>query len=83
MSAVLPLSRIRLSYVALSPDSRAFMRFSSVERAIITCREHVTQRIPISAPIRVTSHSKPPHGCFFRSARRSPTLKVYDHECPF
>jgi hypothetical protein len=42
-------------------------------RGSITWRPHVRQRRPMSAPMRVTSHSNPPQGCTLRISTLSPT----------
>lgn len=57
-------------------DTSAFLRRRNVSRSIITIRPQVSQRIFISAPVRITVHVSPPQGCGFRVRTTSPTRTV-------
>lgn len=47
----------------------------------MTMRPHVSQRILISAPVRITVHVSPPHGCFFLVTILSPIeYTIFDSE---
>ena len=51
-------------------------RRSIVRRSTRTCRSHVWQRRPMSAPRRSISHVSPPHGWRRRSRTTSPRYRV-------
>ena len=62
-----------VSRAASAGRSTRRMRPSSSLRGITTRRPQVSQRIPMSAPSRMTVHATPPQGCGFRRKSESPS----------